>query len=156
MSAFVIALVPYLIGQMVCPGISGRETVAVAIGCALWSIPVLYLIHDACSCASPPYWRVMIVSALTGSLIGFFVPTWRRRPLTTVSWYERFKVVVTTRTDQESGVVATIDVFSPQVPGVPRQRAEQLPSVEATTTDDAIAEAVRSARAWINARQQLG
>jgi len=156
MSAFVTALVAYLIDQKERPGMRWRETVAVALGCALWSIPVLYLIHDACGCTSPPYWRVMIVSALTGSLIGFFVPTWRRRPLTTVSWYERFKVVVTTRTDQESGVVATIDVFPPQVPGVPGQRAEQLPSVEAISTDDAIAEAVRSARTWINARQQPG
>jgi hypothetical protein len=97
----------------------------------------------------------MIVSALTGGLIGFFVPTWHRSPLTTLSWYERFKVVVTTRTDPDScGVVAAIDVFPPQVPGHPRLRAERLPSVEATSPDDAIAEAVRSARAWIKARRQ--
>jgi hypothetical protein len=94
----------------------------------------------------------MIVAALTGGLIGFFVPTWHRSPLTTVSWYERFKVVVTTRTDPDSGVIAAIHVLPPQIPGGPIPRAEQLPAVEATSTDDAIADAVRSARAWINER----
>jgi hypothetical protein len=154
MSAFVAAFVAYLIDQKERPGMRWQETIAVALGCALWAIPVVYLLHDGCGCVEPPYWRVMIVSASTGGLIGFFVPTWYRSPLTTVSWYERFKVVVTTRTDLDRGVVAAIDVFPPQVPGDPRLRAEQLPSVEATSTDDAIAEAVRSARAWINARRQ--
>jgi hypothetical protein len=155
MSAFVAAFVAYLIDQKERPGMRWQETVAVALGCALWAIPVVYLLHDACSCVGPPYWRVMIVSALTGGLIGFFVPTWHRSPLITLSWYDRFKVVVT-RTDPDSGVVAAIDVLPPQVPGHPSPRPERLPSVEATSTDDAIAEAVRSARAWINARRQQG
>jgi hypothetical protein len=153
MAAFVAALVSYLIDQKERPGMRWKETVGVALGCALWSIPVVYLLHYACSSCvppPPPYWRVMIVSALTGSLIGFFVPTWHRSPLKTVSWYERFKVVVTTRTDQDGGVVATIDVFPPQALGIPTRRAEQLHPIEAASTDDAIAEAVRSARAWIN------
>jgi hypothetical protein len=156
MSAFVAAFVAYLIDQKERPGMRWQETVAVALGCALWAIPVVYLLHDACSCVGPPYWRVMIVSALTGGLIGFFVPTWHRSPLITLSWYDRFKVAVTTRTDPDSGVVAAIDVLPPQVPGHPSPRPERLPSVEATSTDDAIAEAVRSARAWINARRQQG
>jgi hypothetical protein len=150
MAAFVAALVAYLIDQKERPGMRWKETVGVALGCALWSIPVVYLLHYACGCDVPPYWRVMIVIALTGSLIGFLVPTWYRSPLKTVSWYERFKVVVTTRTDQEGGVVATIDVFPPQALGVSTRRAEHLSPIEATSTDDAIAEAVRSARAWIN------
>jgi hypothetical protein len=71
-----------------------------------------------------------------------------------VSWYEGFKVVLTTRTDPDIGVVAEIAVFPRQLPGVPRLHAEQLPSVEAISTDDAIALAIQSARAWINARQR--
>jgi len=159
MSAFVAAFVAYLIDQRERPGMRWQETVAVALGCSLCAIPVVYLLQDACHymappCMAPPYWRVMIVSALTGALIGFFVPTWYRSPLRTLSWYERFKVVVTTRPDPDNGVVAEIDVYPPLVPGHPRQSAERLPSIEATSTDDAIAEAVRSARAWINARGQ--
>lgn len=155
MSAFVAAFVAYLIDQKERPGTRWQETLAAALGCALWAISVVYLLHDACGCVAPPYWRVMIVSALTGGLIGFFVPTWHRSPLTTLSWYENFKVVVTTRIGPDrSGVVAAIDVFPPQVLGHPRLRAERLPSVEATSPDDAIAEAVRSARAWIKAPRQ--
>jgi hypothetical protein len=154
MSAFVAACVACLIDQKERPGIRWQETVAVSLGCALWAIPVIYLLHDGCGCASPPYWRVMTVSALTGGLIGFFVPTWYRSPLRTVSWYEGFKVVLTTRTDPDTGVVAEIAVFPRQLPGVPRLHAEQLPSVEAISTDDAIALAIQSARAWINVRQR--
>jgi hypothetical protein len=54
MSAFVAACVACLIDQKERPGIRWQETVAVSLGCALWAIPVIYLLHDGCGCASPP------------------------------------------------------------------------------------------------------
>ena len=154
MSALVAACVAYRIDQKERPGIRWPDTVLVALACAFWAIPVVCLLHDGCACLEPPYLRVMIVSAFTGGLIGFFVPTWHRSPLTTVTWYERFKVVVIARADPGNGLVAAaINVLPPQVPGHPTPRAQQLLPVEASSTDEAIAEAVRSARAWINVQR---
>jgi hypothetical protein len=54
MSAFVAAFVAYLIDQKERPGMRWQETVAVALGCGLWAIPVVYLLHDGCACEAPP------------------------------------------------------------------------------------------------------
>jgi hypothetical protein len=159
MSASVSAFVAYLLDQKERSGMRWQETLGTALWCALWAIPVVYLIRDGYNGTdlngAPPYWRVMIVSAVTGGLIGFFVPSWHRTPLTTVSWYERFKILVTTRTEFDRGLVATIDVFPPQELTGPGRPAVRLPHVVyATSTDDAVADAVRSARAWIKTSRQ--
>jgi hypothetical protein len=158
MSAVVAASVAYLIDQRERPGMRAKETATLALICAFCAIPVVYLLHSSCGgCAHPPpYWRVTIMSALTGGLIGFFVPTWYRTPLKTVSWYEHFKIVGTTRTDSDSDsgeVVADIKVFSPSRVAGARLSAELPSIVDLASTNDAIANAVRSARAWIKAQQ---
>lgn len=150
MSALAAAAVAYRIDQKERPGIHWQDTIFIALACAVWAIPVVSLLHDGCSCAGPPYWRVIIVSAVTGGVIGFLIPTLYRSPLTSSTWYEHFKIVVTTQTDPEAGVLAAIKVFPPGLARNP----EQLPSIMAESTDDAMAEGVRSARAWIKERRR--
>jgi hypothetical protein len=149
MSALVAAAIAYRIDQKERPAIRWQDTAFISLVCALWAIPVVFLLHDGCSCAEPPYWRVIVVSAVTGGAIGFLIPTLYRSPITSSTWYEHFKIVVSTRTDPDGGVFATIKVFPPGLP-----QLEQLPIVTASSTDDAMAEGVRSARAWINALRQ--
>ncbi|MBV8774643.1 MAG: hypothetical protein JO166_20255 [Deltaproteobacteria bacterium] len=154
MSSLVAAAVAYRIDQKERLGIRWRDTAFMALSCALWAIPVVFLLHDSSGLHSsvlqdpPPYWRVMIVSAVNGGVIGFLIPTLYRSPLTSSTWYEHFKIVVTTQADPEGGALAAIKVFPPGLARNP----EQLPSVMAESTDDAMAEGVRSARAWINER----
>jgi hypothetical protein len=104
-------------------------------------------------CDAPPYWRVLINAALTGALIGFFVLTWCRSPEVMVSGYERFKIVVTALTKPD-GVLATIQVVPPRLPGNARPAPVQLPDeVEDASDDAAIAEAIRLARTWVDEEQ---
>jgi hypothetical protein len=154
MSALVAAAVAYRIDQKERPGIRWQDTAFVGLACAFWAIPVVFLLHDACDCSVPPYLRVTIVSAVTGATIGFLIPTLHRSPITTVSRYEHFKIVVTTLTDPDGEVRAAIRVLPPELSGHSAKGAEQLPLVTASSTDDAIAEAVRSARVWISERRQ--
>lgn len=157
MSAVVAALVGYLLDQEERSGGQWREAGTVALACALFAIPVVWLLNNACqghNCMAPPLLRVMINAGVTGGLIGFFVPTWYRRPEIMVSEYERFKIVVTLRTEPDN-VVATVDVLPPRPSRGPKPSAERLPDeIEDASADDAIAEAIRAARGWID-RQRL-
>ena len=148
-SALVAAVVAYRIDQKEQPGIRWPDTALISLVCASWAIPVVFLLHDGCSCVEPPYWRVIIVSAVTGGAIGYLIPTLYRSPITSSTWYEHFKIVVSTQTEPDGEVLAAIKVFPPGLP-----RPEQLPSATGSSTDDAMAEGVRSARAWINARRR--
>ena len=71
MSALVAAVVAYRIDQKEQPGIRWPDTALISLVCASWAIPVVFLLHDGCSCVEPPYWRVIIVSAVTGGAIGY-------------------------------------------------------------------------------------
>ena len=127
------------------------------IVCALMAFPIVWLLNRVCGgavCDAPPYWRVTINAALTGGLIGFFVPTWYRSPEVMVSGYERFKIVVTALTKPD-GVLATIQVVPPKLPGDPKPSPVQLPhEIEDVSVDAAIAEAIRTARAWVDERRR--
>lgn len=157
MSVAVAALVAYFIDHEDRPGTRRQEAAAMMIVCALMAFPIVWLLNRVCGgavCDAPPYWRVTINAALTGGLIGFFVPTWYRSPEVMVSGYERFKIVVTALTKPD-GVLATIQVVPPKLPGDPRPSPVQLPhEIEDVSVDAAIAEAIRTARAWVDERRR--
>jgi hypothetical protein len=153
MSATVAGCVAYAIDQEAHPRVRWRDTGLLAVACAAVAFPVVRLLHDTCQCTEPQVWRVVLNALVTGGLVGFFVPTWYRRPQTMVSSYKRFRLVVAAGANSEGRIVATIDVTPPKVPGESLPRAERLPeTVETDSADDAIGEAIRTAREWIDLR----
>ncbi|HZR82994.1 MAG TPA: hypothetical protein VFD92_18000 [Candidatus Binatia bacterium] len=129
------------------------EALEAAAACAVLAVPVVWLLHDACrgaACIPPPYWRVVTTAAVTGGLIGYFVPTWYRSPEVMTTEYAGWRLMVSV-TRSEDSVLAVVDAIGPRAAGASRvARRLSLSPVEEPCTDDAIAEAVRRARTWID------
>jgi hypothetical protein len=150
-SGVLASVVAYLIDQDEWPVPRRWEAAIVAVACALCTIPVVYLLKRACDvpgCA-PPLWRVMANAAFSGTLIGAFVPTWFRVPEVMVREYRRHRISISARNVQEQ-VVAEIEIFAPRGPAKSPPAPERLEPVVEDTSYDALAEAIRAARAWID------
>jgi hypothetical protein len=155
MSTVVTGVLAYLIEQEDSPRRRWFESGIMAAACGVAAVGVVRLLNDACgqsTCDNPPMWRVVVNAALTGGIIGWCVPMWYRRPQIMITEYRRFRVIVSVKSKPDGGATATVDLQPPRVASARGERVHLGDEVESASTDDAIAEAVRSARGWIDAR----
>ncbi len=155
MSAGLAALVTWRLDLDDEPGRQRQDAMAAAVACMLLAIPVVFLLQsNPCNgaCDPPPYWRVMLTASVMGALVGWFVPSWYRRPEIMTSEYAGWKLIVTVRRVADA-FVAFVEGIPARANGTPKAAAVNVPlAIEEGSTDDAIAEAIRKARAWIDAQ----
>lgn len=151
MSAVVAGLLAYLIDLEETPNRRWIDVGMMACVCGATAVAVVGLLTEACGgarCDNPPLLRVVLNSIVVGAIIGWCVPSWYRRPQIMVTEYLGFKVIISLRT-KDSGVVASVDLEPPRRSTVTKGRV-RLGDVETVSPDDAIADAVREARTWVD------
>jgi hypothetical protein len=152
MSALVGALLSYLVETEDAPNRRVFDTMTMAVTCGVAAIGVVGLLAEACgqrACDNPPLLRVVGNSIVVGGILGWCVPSWYRRPQMMITEYMDYTILVALRL-KESSVVATVDVEPPRRAARAAQRVRVADDIENASPDDAIADAVRAARSWID------
>ena len=119
-------------------------------------------------CSSPPpLVRMMLSAAVTGGLLGWFVPTWYRSPQTLTVDYKGWKVRVTARVLPHGQVAPAIQVMRANAwgqrhatdalrPSLTDTRVASLPfEEEFPEAEEALAKAVEYARKQIDGGQEI-
>ena len=134
------------------PRLRWLEAAIQGAGSALAAAIVWRLLNNLCpggelDC-SPPLERVVMTNAICGAIIGFFVPTWYRRPQTMALEYRKWKVRIATRVGDSGRVSTAIELVPPATS--PQRSSTLVPEEVYPSAEEAIAASMAQARRWVD------
>lgn len=89
-----------------------------------------------------------MTNAICGAIIGFFVPTWYRRPQTMALEYRKWKVRIATRVGDSGRVSTAIELVPPATS--PQRSSTLVPEEVYPSAEEAIAASMAQARRWVD------